>query len=96
MKSAPVARQNSDLLSYQVCRLGIQFVLFTCKTGPMLRPVRPLVVLFSRFFRSRRDLLLENLALRVSVRGSHLDWEGLLQSAGRKVFVCAVNGSCNA
>ncbi len=30
----------------------------------MLRPLRLLVVLFTRFFRSRRDLLLENLALR--------------------------------
>ena len=30
----------------------------------MLRLLRLLVVLSSRFFRSRRDLLLENLALR--------------------------------
>jgi hypothetical protein len=30
----------------------------------MLRPLRLILVLFSRFFRSRRDLLLENLALR--------------------------------
>jgi len=30
----------------------------------MLRPARLLVVLFSRFFLSRRDLLMENLALR--------------------------------
>jgi putative transposase len=59
-----VPRQNSDQLSNQVHRQSIQFGLFTCKTGPMLRPLRLLVVLSSRSLRSRRDLLLENLALR--------------------------------
>jgi hypothetical protein len=60
----PVPRQNSDLLLNQVYRLGAQSSLFTCKTGLMLRLLRLLVVLSSRFFRSRCDLLLENLALR--------------------------------
>ena len=56
--------QNYDRLSNQVHRWGIQFGNFTCKTGLMLRPLRLLVVLFTQLFRSRRDLLLENLALR--------------------------------
>src|ERR1017187_8779251 len=59
-----VPRQNYDLLSNQVYKLGDYLGLFTCQTGLMLRLLRLLVVLFSRFFRSRRDLLLENLALR--------------------------------
>ena|ERR1039458_8803376 len=62
--AAVVPRQNYDRLSNQVYRAGIHFGLFTCKTGLMLRPLRLILVLFSRFFRSRRDLLLENLALR--------------------------------
>jgi putative transposase len=36
----------------------------TCKTDIMLRLLRLLAILPARFFRSRRDLLLENLALR--------------------------------
>ena len=60
----PVPRQNYDLLSNHVYRLGIRSGLSPCQTGLMLRLVRLLLVLFSRFFRSRRDLLLENLALR--------------------------------
>src|ERR1017187_6725843 len=59
-----VPRQNTDRLSNQVYRLDIKFGLFTCKTGHMLRLLRLLVVFFTRLFRSRRDLLLENLALR--------------------------------
>jgi len=35
-----------------------------CKIGPMLRLLRLVFVLATRFFRSRRDLQLENLALR--------------------------------
>jgi len=60
----PVPRQNYDRLSNQVHKPGIQFGSFTCKTGLMLRPLRLILVLYSRFFHSRRDLLLENLALR--------------------------------
>src|ERR1035438_5870566 len=59
-----VPRQNYDRLSNQVHRPGIQLGSFTCKTGLMLRPLWLILVLFSRFFHSRRDLLLENLALR--------------------------------
>jgi hypothetical protein len=40
------------------------FGLSTCKTDVMLRLLRFLAVLPGRFFGSRRDLLLENLALR--------------------------------
>ena len=61
---AVVPRQNYDRLSNQVHKPGIQFGSFTCKTGLMLRPLRLILVLYSRFFHSRRDLLLENLALR--------------------------------
>lgn len=63
-RSGPVPRQNYDRLSNQVHKPGIQFGSFTCKTGLMLRPLRLILVLYSRFFHSRRDLLLENLALR--------------------------------
>jgi transposase InsO family protein len=42
----------------------ITFGLFPCKTGFMLRLLRLLFVLAARPIRSRRDLLLENLALR--------------------------------
>src|ERR1039457_2790082 len=59
-----VPRQNYDRLSNQVHKPGIRFGSFTCKTGLMLRPLRLILVLYSRFFHSRRDLLLENLALR--------------------------------
>src|ERR1035441_7033170 len=60
----PVPRQNYDRLSNQVHKPVIQFGSFTCKTDLMLRPLRIILVLYSRFFHSRRDLLLENLALR--------------------------------
>src|ERR1035441_2963836 len=59
-----VPRQNYDRLSNQVHKPGIQLGSFTCKAGLMLRPLRLILVLYSRFFHSRRDLLLENLALR--------------------------------
>jgi hypothetical protein len=52
------------LPSNQVYKLGVQFDLFPCQTGLMLRLLRLLVVLFARCFRSRCDLVLENLALR--------------------------------
>ena len=57
-------RQNTDLQSNQVYKPDAEFGLFPCKTGLMLRLLRLLVVLFTRCFRSRRDLALENLALR--------------------------------
>src|ERR1039458_6350617 len=47
-----------------VYRLGLQFGLFPCKTGQMLGLFSALFAFPSRIFRSRRDLLLENLALR--------------------------------
>ena len=59
-----VPRQNYDRLSNQVHRPGIQFGSLTCKTDLMLRSLKLLLLLFSRFFCSRRNLLLENLALR--------------------------------
>src|ERR1035438_944234 len=59
-----VPRQNSDLPQNQVYKLFINFCLLTCKTGLMLRLLGLLVFLSARFFRSRRELLLENLALR--------------------------------
>jgi putative transposase len=61
---AGVPRQNTDLLSNHEFKPYPQFGLFPYKTGLMLRLLRLLVVLFSRFFRLRSDLLLENLALR--------------------------------
>jgi hypothetical protein len=59
-----VPRQNYDRLSNQVPGQDLQFGLFTCKTDPMLRQLRLFLLLFSRFFSSRQDLILENLALR--------------------------------
>jgi hypothetical protein len=48
----------------QVHKLGVQFVLFICKTGLMLRMLRLLSIFSARFFCSRCDLFLENLVLR--------------------------------
>ena len=62
--NSPRPTRHYDRLSNQVHKPGIQFGSFTCKTGLMLRPLRLILVLYSRFFHSRRDLLLENLALR--------------------------------
>ena len=59
-----MARQNNDLLSNQVYKLRIQIGLSPCKTGLMLRLLRLLLILPVRFLCSRRDLVLENLALR--------------------------------
>lgn len=59
-----VPRQNSDLLSNEGDKLCVQFGQSPCKTDHMLRLLRLLFVPFAKFFRSRRDLLLENLALR--------------------------------
>jgi hypothetical protein len=56
--------QNTDLLSNQVYKLDVQFGLFPCKTGLMLSPLRLVVALFAGCFRTRRDLVLKNLALR--------------------------------
>ena len=59
-----VARQNSDLLSDQVGGLCTCFGMYPCKTVLMVRLLRLLSIVPTRFFRSRCDLLLENLALR--------------------------------
>src|ERR1035438_3771562 len=59
-----VSRQNNDLPLNQADRLFAPLYLFTCKTGLMLRMFRVLSAVLPQFFRSRRDLLLENLALR--------------------------------
>jgi putative transposase len=59
-----VVRQNKDLPQNQADELSVQFDLSACKTGLMLRSLRLLLVLATQIFRSRRDLLLENLALR--------------------------------
>src|ERR1035441_5338779 len=64
LKVAGVARQNSDLLSDQVGGLCTCFGMYPCKTGLMVRLLRLLSIVPTRFFRSRCDLLLENLALR--------------------------------
>src|ERR1035438_8155386 len=59
-----VARQNSDLLSDQVGGLCTCFGIYPCKTGLMVLLLRLLSIVPTRFFRSRCDLLIENLALR--------------------------------
>ncbi len=59
-----VARQNDDLLLNQVHALFTKFPCLGCKPGCMLRLLRLLLVLVTRCSCSRRDLLLENLALR--------------------------------
>jgi len=56
--------QNSDRLSNHVDKLYVRFGLSVCKTEDMLPLLRLLLTLPIRFFRSRCDLLLENLALR--------------------------------
>jgi hypothetical protein len=60
--------QNNDLLSNQAGNLSIQFGQSQCKTGLMLRQLRVLSILPFRFFCSRRDLVLENLALRQQLK----------------------------
>ena len=62
--TAPVPRQNNELLSNEVHKLCVRFGLFPCKTALMLSLLRLLVVLSTRDLCSRRDLVLENLALR--------------------------------
>src|SRR5580658_9552219 len=64
MPTQLVARQNRDLLSNHVYKLCIHIGLLPCRTALMLRLLRLLVTFFSHLVRSRRDLLLENLALR--------------------------------
>ena len=59
-----VPRQNNDLPWNQEDEGFIGLGLSECKTGPMLCLLRLLPALVSRLFRSRHDLLLENLALR--------------------------------
>jgi putative transposase len=59
-----VARQNGDLLLNQVHALCTALFCLGCKPGCMLCLLRLLLVLVTRFSCSRRDLLLENLALR--------------------------------
>jgi hypothetical protein len=60
-----VARQNRDLLSNQADELCIHFDLFIFKTGLLLRLLGLLFVIALRSCRTRRDLLLESLALKV-------------------------------
>jgi hypothetical protein len=60
----PVVRQNSDLLSNQTDELCIDSGLSPCRTDLMLRLLRLLSILPTQFYRSRPDLLLENMALR--------------------------------
>jgi hypothetical protein len=57
---AAVARQNADLPSNQVDELWSS----SCENSLMLRLLRLLFVLIVRSFRSHRELLMENLALR--------------------------------
>lgn len=57
-------RQNDDLPLNQVYREDVKFELSRCKTALMLCFLRLMIVLFARLFCSRRDLQLENLALR--------------------------------
>ena len=54
------------MICRKISQIGVQPVsrFFPCQTGCMLRLLRLLFVLFNRSFCSRRDLLLENLALR--------------------------------
>src|ERR1035438_5677803 len=59
-----VPRQNNDLSWNQEDEGLIRLGLSECKTVPMLCLLGLLPVLVSRLFRSRRDLLLENLGLR--------------------------------
>ena len=59
-----VPRQNNDLQWNKEDEGFIRLDLSECKTGSMLCVLRLLPVLASRLFRSRHDLLLENLALR--------------------------------
>jgi hypothetical protein len=59
-----VARQNGDLYLNQVDRLVHPLPPQSCKADLLLAERRFLSTLPIRFFRSRRDLLLENLALQ--------------------------------
>src|ERR1035438_6750572 len=54
------------MICRKISQIEVQPVsrFFPCQTGCMLRLLRLLFVLFNRSFCSRRDLLLENLALR--------------------------------
>jgi hypothetical protein len=63
-KCPAVARQNSDLLLNHDDEPSIQCGLSPCTTSRMLCLVKLLLVPVIMFFRSRRDLLMENLALR--------------------------------
>jgi putative transposase len=62
--SGVVPRQNSDQLSNHAPRLSTRFGLPSCKTEGMLPVLRLLFVWTARLSRSRRNLFLENLALR--------------------------------
>jgi hypothetical protein len=59
-----VARQNKDLPSNQADDRWTQGGLPPCRIGLLLPSLRLLFILAIDFFRSRRDLLLENLAIR--------------------------------
>src|ERR1700676_4304715 len=64
MNQHPVARHNSDRRSNQGVGIYAQHGLSPYDTDFMLCLVSSLVVFLIRIFGSRRDLLLENLALR--------------------------------
>lgn len=64
MDLSAVARQNNDLPSNQVVKWRIHYERSPCKTDLMLRLLRLLPILAIDFLSSRRDLILENLALR--------------------------------
>ena len=59
-----VARQNIYLLSNQLKESFISFASSQCETGLVLSLLRLLPTLPTGFFRSRRDLHSEKLALR--------------------------------
>jgi hypothetical protein len=61
---AGVPRQNTYLFSNQIYKTDSEFGMFPCKTDRMVRLPQLLVGFFARCLRSRRDLVLENLALR--------------------------------
>ena len=59
-----VVRQNSDLNEIKRMKGAFRCGLSRCSIGVMLCLLTLLPVQVVRFFRSRRDLLLENFALR--------------------------------
>ena len=58
------ARESTGLLSNEIYKRRIRFAMFPGQNGLMLRPLRLLVVLFTRVSRSRREIFLGNLAVQ--------------------------------